>query len=67
MLIVHQHTLQMFEDTELLPKGDFTNAAGEFCLFDVVNFCGNFLDLLFGPSDHQRNDVRLPTFDYLFN
>lgn len=47
----------MFENTELLPKGDFNNAAGEFCLFDVVNFCGNFLDLLFGPSDHQRNDV----------
>lgn len=47
----------MFESTELLPKGDFAIAAGSFCLFDVMNFCDSVQDLLFGPSDHQRNEV----------
>lgn len=47
----------MFENTELLPKGNFNIAAGGFCLFDVMNFCDYFEDLLFGPSDHQRNEV----------
>lgn len=47
----------MFENTELLPKNSFGLAAGGFCLFDVMSFCDHFQDLLFGPSDHQRNEV----------
>lgn len=50
----------MFEDTEMLPRNEFNDLAGELCLLDIMNFCGNFMDLLFGPSDHQRNDVSTP-------
>lgn len=53
----------MFEDSELLPRNTMGSFPETFCLFDPMNFCGTFLNVLFGPSEKQRNNVRRYDFD----
>lgn len=48
----------MFEDSEFFPRDVIGSLPETFCLFDPMEFCGEFLNIIFGPSEKQRNNVR---------
>ncbi|XP_031633600.1 lipase 1-like isoform X2 [Contarinia nasturtii] len=52
--------LELFRNSEFLPRESMKNLAAPICEIDLVNFCGNVMEILFGPSDSQRNDTMLP-------
>lgn len=54
---------EVVKDTEFLPRSSVIQA-GSFCAEDLTHFCDNFLKLLYGPSDDQKNSVREKLFHF---
>lgn len=48
--------MQGFRDSEILPRNG-SKILGTFCDVDVTHFCDILLDVLFGPSKDQKNEV----------
>lgn len=56
MKIKNLKSMQEFRDSEILPRNG-SKILGTFCDVDVTHFCDILLDVLFGPSKDQQNEV----------